>query len=714
MKRSRVLRALISAVALVLGAMFVVPGARAAAGDTTLVSIAGATQGNGLSGDGVAVSGNGRFVAFGSGASNLTASDSNGSTEDVLVKDLQTGTIEIASVNTAGNQGTGFSSEPSISRDGRYVMFISNSTDLDATCNNGLIQLFVRDRLSGTTTCVSVTTAGAQLAGSGIDASISHAKMSRDGRFVTFTSAATNLPGAVSGQNNVYLRDLQAGTTELISIGNGGANADSYSYSGEISDGGRYVSFASGAHNLLPTAVSTQHAYVRDRQTGTTEMVDVNGNGDPGDVFSSLHTSIDSSGRYVTFGSFATNLVANDDNGLADEFVRDRQTGTTERVSVASDGTQMGGSNGVSNFDAISGDGRFVSFDVADTDLVANDNNNKNDIFVHDRLTGATTLASVATDGTHANDNSGAPAFDDDGGIVAYDSAASNLVGTDANNNIDVFMHENDTSVPGDHVSQTVTGGTEVSTGSAPSASDQVETSVIPSAGGTVSIDENGSPATTPPANYTLLDQEVVISAPDGTQSAPITLKFRLYYPLLTDAGVDENSVQILRNGVVLSACDPSPPRAAGTVSPEPTCVDARAHIDDYAEITVLTEAASTWDFGVRAAFPFTGFSTPLKPYPALATYTGGTVLPVKFGLGGNQGVKIFAAGYPRSIAISCASLATSGSSTATTGGLSYTSKSQRYTYNWTTLKVWNGTCRQLLVEFIDGHTYKANVKFTK
>src|SRR5207302_519573 len=116
-----------------------------------------------------------------------------------------------------------------------------------------------------------------------------------------------------------------------------------------------------------------------------------------------------------------------------------------------------------------------------------------------------------------------------------------------------------------------VTAGTEVSTGGAPTASDQVETSVIPSADGTVSIDENSAPTTTPPTSYTLLAQEVVISAPDGTQASPIELKFRLYYPLLTDAGLDENSVQILRNGSVLHACDPSPPRAAGSVSPEPT-----------------------------------------------------------------------------------------------------------------------------------------------
>src|SRR5204862_2107304 len=132
-----------------------------------------------------------------------------------------------------------------------------------------------------------------------------------------------------------------------------------------------------------------------DRLTGTTERVSVASGGTEGND-ASLGFALSADGRFVAFQSDATNLVAGDTNGATDVFVYDRQTGMTERVSVASDGTQA---NNASSYPVLSADGRFVAFDSAATNLVAGDTNGATDVFVHDRQTGATERASVASGG---------------------------------------------------------------------------------------------------------------------------------------------------------------------------------------------------------------------------------------------------------------------------------------------------------------------------
>src|SRR5206468_8005529 len=133
-------------------------------------------------------------------------------------------------------------------------------------------------------------------------------------------------------------------------------------------------------------------------------------------------------GRLVAFHSDATNLVAGDTNGATDVFVHDRQTGTTERVSVPSGGTE---GNGFSAGPALSADGRFVAFHNTATNLVAGDTNGKTDVFVHDRQTGTTERVSVASDGTQGNGPSSGAALSADGGLVAFHGTATNLVAGD-------------------------------------------------------------------------------------------------------------------------------------------------------------------------------------------------------------------------------------------------------------------------------------------
>src|SRR5207244_1030496 len=166
-------------------------------------------------------------------------------------------------------------------------------------------------------------------------------------------------------------------------------------------------------------------------------------------------------GRFVACVSSAANLVAGDTNGATDVFVHDRQTGTTERVSVASDGTE---GNAASAGAALSADGRFVAFHSTATNLVAGDTNGATDVFVHDRQTGTTERVSVDSDGTQGNGPSAGAALSADGGLVAFHGTATNLVAGDANGAYDVFVHDRAVSTTTTSTTQPATTSTSSST----------------------------------------------------------------------------------------------------------------------------------------------------------------------------------------------------------------------------------------------------------
>src|SRR5438094_669752 len=181
----------------------------------------------------------------------------------------------------------------------------------------------------------------------------------------------------------------------------------------------------------------------RSADAQTTERVSVASGGTEGNG-ASLSSALSADGRFVAFVSAATDLVAADTNGVSDVFVHDRQTGMTARVSVASGGTQA---NGVSCSPALSADGRLVAFQSDATNLVVGDTNGKTDVFVHDRQTGTTERVSVASGGgTQGTGNSGGffafPALSADGRLVAFQSDATNLVAGDTNGATDLFVHD--------------------------------------------------------------------------------------------------------------------------------------------------------------------------------------------------------------------------------------------------------------------------------
>ena len=426
--RTRYVGALLGTVALVAAsAVWVAPvanGVSVSTGATTRVSVALAGATANASSYGSDLSANGRFVTFSSSASNLVVGDTNG-VEDVFVRDRATGVTSRVSVSSSEGQANGPSEFPTISADGRYVAFSTLASNLATGDTNNSYDVFVRDRAKGTTARVSVATGGAQ-ARSGAAGGL----ISADGHFVAFSSQSANLvPGDTNDAGDVFVRDLVSGTTSRINIAASGAQSLS---DGEFPDGaagisgnGRYVVFWSMAANLV--ADDTNEAgdvFVRDRGAGTTTRVSVASSGAQADGPSS-GGSISADGRFVVFDSGAGNLDPRDTNRNSDVFLHDRVTGTTVGVSVvASSSPNQGPPSWAGD---VSSDGRFVVF-ISEGTFPPDAVNESVSVFLHDRAAGSTSRVSVSSTAEPANSPSEAPAISADGRYVTFNSAASNLV----------------------------------------------------------------------------------------------------------------------------------------------------------------------------------------------------------------------------------------------------------------------------------------------
>jgi VCBS repeat-containing protein len=426
------------------------------AGTTTLVSANSTAtgSGNGSSGSAnVRISSNGRYVAFTSTASNLVTNDTNGNLQDVFVRDLQAGTTMLVSVDSAGT-GSGnadSSAPPAISSDGRYVAFTSTASNLVANDTNQTGDVFIRDLVMGTTMLISVNSAGT---GSGNNFSGNSStngnfvRLSNDGRYVAFISSASDLvTNDTNSTADVFVRDLLAGTTTLISHANNGSSGNGFSYAPSFfSSNGRLV-FISDATNLVPNdANGSTDAFVYDASTNTTTIVAEADPAAPASLSGSGSSSITANavsadGRYVVFTSFAGNLVTNDSNKTQDVFLRDRTTGSTTLVSRTSTGSS---GNAASGSPVISSDGRYIVFTSNASDLVVGDNNST-DTFLYERSTGTTTLISRTSTAFTGVNFFYQPAISSDGRYVAFTSTASNLVANDNNNTDDVFFWDRQT-----------------------------------------------------------------------------------------------------------------------------------------------------------------------------------------------------------------------------------------------------------------------------
>ncbi len=376
------------------------------------------------------ISANGRFVAFTSAASNLVPGDTNNN-NNIFVRDTLTNTTTNVSVDSAGNQGNRNSRRPSISADGRFVTFSSAASNLVPGDTNNTDDIFVRDTLTNTTTRVSVDSAGNQAN----DAS-GRPSISADGRFVAFYSDASNLvPGDTNSSGDIFVRDTLTNTTTRVSVdsaGNQQYGSRSFFNFPSISADGRFVAFDSSASNLVPGDTNGYtDIFVRDRLTNTTTRVSFDSAGNQGNSVSQT-PSISPDGRFVAFESFTSNLVPGDTNSSGDIFVRDTLTNTTTRVSVDSAGNQR---NFRSDNPSTSADGRFVAFESGVFNIVGT---KTFDIFVRDTLTNTTT--NVSFDSAGYPEEGGNPSISADGRFVAFYASPSNVVPGDTNNTDDIFV----------------------------------------------------------------------------------------------------------------------------------------------------------------------------------------------------------------------------------------------------------------------------------
>ena len=354
----------------------------------------------------------------------------------------QQGQLELVSVSSSGQQGNNDSQSAAISPDGRFVVFSSLADNLVPGDTNFSFDVFLRDRRNDTTERVSVGPLGVQGDdNSGLGSFFDGPAVSADGRFVAFSSGATNFApaGTDTNQNqDVFVRDRLNGTTELISVGLDGKAASGTEPA--ISADGRFVSFTSSGDTLVPGDDNfASDIFVRDRLRGTTERVSVDSNGTQVSQ-GSFASALSADGRFVAFDSFSGNLVAGDKNDSVDVFVHDRRTGATEGISTrTSCDPTIGDICGNSLLSSITPDGRFVGFSSAQQNLVPGDTDFFQDAFVVDRRTNGIRLLSRSGSGVKGNDDSVAPLVQFDGLGAVFSSRASNLVPGDTNQQQDVF-----------------------------------------------------------------------------------------------------------------------------------------------------------------------------------------------------------------------------------------------------------------------------------
>ncbi len=303
------------------------------------------------------LSSDGRYVAFTSWATNLAASDANGSGADIFVKDLQTGVLTHASVNSAGQGGNDISAYASFSADGRFVTFYSYATNLVVGDTNDQTDVFLHDVVSGATERISSNNGGG------------FSSVSSDGRFVAFEQY-----GAIT---TIAVRDRLLGTTKTVSTTSNGSPV--FSSSPVISDDGRYVAFATAFNLIDSDQNSSSDVYRVEVSTGKKELAT------PGTAAHGaglqFPTSMSADARFITITS-ANSYSFFDSNAMLDVYVADMSDGGIELMSWAYGAVAANDNSGLAT---ISADGRYVCFLSEATNVVPNDTNGAYDVFLRDR-----------------------------------------------------------------------------------------------------------------------------------------------------------------------------------------------------------------------------------------------------------------------------------------------------------------------------------------
>ncbi len=360
-----------------------------------------------------AISADGRYIAFDTFAGNLVPGAADGG---VFVRDTRARTISAASVRADGTVDD-FADTPAISGDGRYVAFVSDDKDIVPGGNDKFYQVFLRDRTTGVTSRVSSKANGNQ----GSDDSDAPS-LSYDGRYVAFESDSPGLvPGDTNQWTDVFVRDRVTNTMRRVSLTSTGAEADSGGESPSISGNGNVVAFSSDDALVASDTNTVTDIYVRNIAANTTTLVSVATSGARSNG-ASASPAISANGRFVAFTSSATNLDGiPDTNNAPDVFVHDLLAGTTQRASLSAAG---GLAHGAAAQPSISGDGRFVSYDSVAPDAVAHDTNGIADAFVLDRATATTSRVSTDQLGAELPEGGTRAVLSADGRFVTFASDA--------------------------------------------------------------------------------------------------------------------------------------------------------------------------------------------------------------------------------------------------------------------------------------------------
>ena len=351
------------------------------------------------------------------------------------------GTTGRVSVAAGGGDTSSNSNGPSASADGRYVAFSSWADNLVPNDLNGNSDIFVRDLQTGTTRLVSVASDGTQANGPSFTPSIS-----ANGDVIAFRSDATNLvPNDTEGHIDVFMHTISTGQTIRVSQKPSGIGANRDSTEPSISADGKVVAFSSLAHNLVPQPVDATglccDIFVSRLATGHITL------GDPmltgGGASDSFLPVLSATGRYLAFGSWGCGIAKHieclDESNV---YELDLRTGTMSLVSRAYSGT-VGFGCGANP--AISADGTMVAFISDGDNLVRHDTNGAYDVFVRDMTTGVTERVSVTSKGAQTNGGLGRVTMSGDGRYIVFRSDAWNIVPNDENGVSDIFVHDDKT-----------------------------------------------------------------------------------------------------------------------------------------------------------------------------------------------------------------------------------------------------------------------------
>jgi Tol biopolymer transport system component len=406
--------------------------ALAATGEVLLCSNSSAgTLGNSVS-DAPMMSSDGRYLVFSSLADNLATGDTNGK-RDIYRKDLSTGEATRCSTSTSGGEPNQDCNNPSISADGRYIAFESVAWNLVSDDTNNTYDVFCKDLVTGNLIRCSTDSSGTQG-----DQESTNPCMSSDGKFIAFESAATNLvAGDTNNCRDIFRKNLATGETLRCSADASGIQDNNTCYRPRLSQDGRYVVFESAASNLVSTDTNGEwDIFRKDMVSGEIVICSTDSSGTQADG-SSKYAAMSTDGKYVSFRSDAANLVAGDYNANFDIFLKDLSNGQTVCCSTNPAGSFV---NGIGERSAVSDDGRFVVFEARSYFLVGSSGPGSTSIYLKDLSTGRVLHCANSSiiGGQYGGLN---PSISSDGRYVAFESRTP-LVAGDNNDLTDIFRKE--------------------------------------------------------------------------------------------------------------------------------------------------------------------------------------------------------------------------------------------------------------------------------